>query len=118
MKRKTAAASQQSANVRKKQRASSEAAEATPTGVETLPSSTLSSLQETQAIDVTSEVGPISSVVGASVAGPSTGSANLGADLGAKVEETGVAVAGSSASVTAINEATTDVCGIEGVTAS
>ena len=118
MKRKTAAASQLSANVRKKQRASSEAAEATPTGVETLPNSTLSSLQETPAIDVTSEVGPISSVVGASAAGPSTSSANLGDDLGAGVEETGIAVAGSSATVPATNEAIADVSGIEGVIAS
>ena len=75
---------------------SSEAAEATPTGVKTLPSLTLSSLQETPAIYVTSEVGPISCLVGASVAGPSTSSANLGTDLGAGVEETGIAMAGSS----------------------
>ena len=52
------------------------------------------------------------------VAGPSASSANLGADLGARVKETGVAVAASSANVPAINEATSDVSGIVGVTAS
>ena len=74
-----------------------------PTGVKTLPSSTLSNVEETPAIDVASEVVPSSSVVGASVAGPSTSSANLGADLGAGDEETGIAVADSSAIVPTTN---------------
>ena len=62
VKRKTAAAGQLSANVRKKQRVSSESAEGTPMDVQTVPSSTPCSLEETPAIDVPSEVGPSSSV--------------------------------------------------------
>ena len=87
-------------------------AETTPIGVETLPSSTPSSLEETPAINVASVVGPSSSVFGVSITGPSTS----GADLGAGVKETGIAVAGSSLSVPTNSEATNNVSGVEGAT--
>ena len=112
VRKRTATASQQSADLRKKQRVSSESGEATPTSVETLPSSTASGLEETPAIDVASVAGPSSSVMGASVTSPSTS----GADLCAGVDGTGIT--GSSASlksVPASDEATTDVSGVEGV---
>ena len=109
-KRKTDAASVQSAGVRKKQHVSSESAEATPAGIEIVPSLTPSGLEEMPPMDVTSEVSPSSSVVGASVAGPSAS----GADLCARVQETGTVV--SSATCTrdsASGVATTDVSGME-----
>ena len=110
MKRKTVAAGLLSANVRKKQRVSSESAEATSAGVETVASSTPSGLEEMPAIDVASEVGPSSSVVGVSVAGPSTS----GVDLSTGVEEMGVAVSSANlGSIPATSEATTDVSGVE-----
>ena len=115
VRKRTATASQQSADVRKKQRVSSESGEATPTSVETRPSSTASGLEEMPAIDVASVAGPSSSVMGASVTSPSTSGANLGAG----VEGTGVT--GSSASlesVPASDEATTDMSGVEGVMAA
>ena len=62
-------------------------------------------MEETPAVDVASEVGPSSSVVGTSVAGPSTSSTNLHTDLGAGVKETKMAMAGSSVSVPTTNEA-------------
>ena len=114
VKRKTAASSQLSTDVRKKQHMSSKATEATPKGVETLPSSTPSGLEETPAIDVASETVPSSSVVGARIAGPST----TGVDLGTGVAEMGIAMAGSSACVPATSEATTDVSNVEGATAN
>ena len=114
VKRKTAAAGQLSANVRKKQCVSSESAEGTPAGVETVPSSTPSSVEETPAIDVPSEVGPSSSVVGASVA-PSTS----GADLRAGVEEMSIAVATASVErVFVSDDVTTGDSGMEGVMAA
>ena len=81
VRKKTSEAGLQSADLRKKQRVSSESGEATPTSVETLPSSTASGLEETPAIDVASVAGPSSSVMGASVTGPSTSGADLGAGL-------------------------------------
>ena len=93
---RTAAASQLYADLRKKQRVSSESGEATPTSGETLPSSTACGLEEMPAIDVESVAGPSFSVMGASVTGPSTSSANLGAG----VEGTGVT--GSSASLESV----------------
>ena len=94
---------------------SSESAEATSTGVETVPSSTPFGSEETPPIDVTSEVGPSSSVVGASVAGPSTS----GTDLSARVQETGIAVSSATrARDSASGDATTDVSGMEGAMAA
>ena len=61
-----------------------------------LPSSTASGLEETPAIDVASVAGPSSSVMEASITGPSTS----GADLGAGVEGTGIT--GSSASLESV----------------
>ena len=112
VKRKTVAAGLLSAKVRKKQRVSSESVEATPAGIETVPSSTPSSAEETPAIDVASEVGPSSS---ASVAGPSTS----GVELSAGVELTGIAVSSASLeNVPASVDATTDVSGVEGAMAA
>ena len=115
VRKKTSEAGLQSADLRKKQRVSSESGEATPTSVETLPSSTASGLEETPAIDVASVAGPSSRVMGTSVTGPSTSSADLGAGL------VGMGITGSSASlesVPASDEATTDVSGLEGVMAA
>ena len=115
VKRKTVAAGLQSANVRKKQRLSSESAEAMSAGAETVASSTPSGYEETPAIDVASEVGPSSSVVGVSVAGPSTS----GVDLRNGVEEMGIAVSSASLeSVPASSDATTDVSVVEGAMAA
>ena len=72
VRKKTSEAGLQSADLRKKQRVSSKSGEATPMSVETLPSSTASGLEETPAIDVASVAGPSSSIMGASVTGPST----------------------------------------------
>jgi hypothetical protein len=115
VRKKTSEAGLQSADLRKKQRVSSESGDATPTSVETLPSSTASGLEETPAIDVASVAGPSSSIMGANVTGPSTS----GADLSAGLEGTGIT--GSSASlesVPASDEATTDVSGVEEVMAA
>ena len=115
VKRKTTEAGRLSANVRKKQRVSSESAEGTPVSIETMPNPTPSSLEETPAIDVPSEVGPSSSVVGASVAGRSTS----GADPRARVEETSTAVITVSLErVSASDDATAGVSGMEGVMAA
>ena len=115
VRKKTSEAGLQSADLRKKQRVSSESGEATSTSVETLPSSTASGLEETPAIDVASVAGPSSRVMGTSVTGSSTSGADLGAGL------VGTGITGSSASlesVPASDEATTDVSGLEGVMAA
>ena len=90
---------------------SSESAKATSVGVEIVPSLTPSGLEEMPPIDVTSEVGPSSSVVGASSAGPSTSDA----DLSGGVQETGMAISSATrARDSASGDATTNVSGMEG----
>ena len=96
VKRKAAAATQASANIRKKQKVSSESVESLPTGSETAPISIPSpGVEETPAIDGASVAGPSSGVEGVNMAGLSSG--GEGASVaGTSAGSEGARVAGPS----------------------